>query len=189
MDDDDDTNNSNNSYQWRRPEDINFEGLVKAKILAPKGLYLPVIPIRIPKDERLLFPLCVRCAKEFHKECTLVSNDFQCPHQSDEERSFTITITTIELREAIAMGYQIKQIFRIWRYNETNDTMFRDFVRMFMRLKVEASGFPSGFDDKDEQKKENWKKDYADKLGIDIKLKNVALNPGLRHISKIVLNR
>jgi hypothetical protein len=55
-----------------------------------------------------------------------------------------------------------------------------------MRLKVEASGFPSGVET-DEQKAEFIKK-YKDELGIEIRLDRVKYNPGLRYIAKICLN-
>ena len=171
---------------WQSSDEINFIGLVKCRIIPPRHLYLPVIPIRIPNDERLLFPLCIRCAKYFHKEPTIVPNDFECTH-SDRERAFTTTITTIELKEALSNGYQINKIFRIWRYAEKDTTIFRDFVRMFMRLKIEASGFPHGIETV--KQKEKFQQDYIDNMGIEINLSKVEFNPGLRHISKIVLNR
>ena len=39
---------------------LNYFGLIKAKILPPRGLLLPVLPIKI--NNKLMFPLCRTCA-------------------------------------------------------------------------------------------------------------------------------
>ena len=39
---------------------LNYFGLIKAKILPPRGLFLPVLPIKI--NNKLMFPLCHTCA-------------------------------------------------------------------------------------------------------------------------------
>ena len=77
---------------WTHPDDVQYEGLIKCKIIAPKGLYLPVLPFRIPDDQRLLFPLCVKCAQKFKTEHTICFEEYSCPHK-DEDRFFTTTIT------------------------------------------------------------------------------------------------
>ena len=175
-----------NNIEFKKAEDINFIGLVKCKIIPPRHLYIPILPIRIPNDERLLFPLCILCAKKFYSESTVVPDDYECLHQ-DSKRAFTTTITTIELKEAILNGYRVDQIYQIWKYAESNSTIFRDFVRMFMRLKIESSGFP--YDVKTADDRDKFRQNYIDQMGIEIDLDRVEFNPGLRHISKIILNR
>lgn len=56
-----------------------------------------------------------------------------------------------------------------------------------MKLKVESSGFPPNVQTIDE--KLAFAAEYKEKLGIDIDINNVSYNPGLRHISKLLLNR
>ena len=58
----------------------------------PKGTILPVLPFRIPDDQRLLFLLCVKCAQKFKIEHTICFEEYSCPHK-DEDRFFTTTIT------------------------------------------------------------------------------------------------
>jgi hypothetical protein len=63
--------------------------------------------------------------------------------------------------------------------------LFREYVKAFMKIKVEASGLPSNI--LTEKDKQNWQKEYKNRLDIDIDLNNVDLNPGLRHMSKLVV--
>ena len=56
-----------------------------------------------------------------------------------------------------------------------------------MKLKVESSGFPKNVQTREE--KIAFAKEYKDKLGIEIYIDKFCFNPGLRHISKLALNR
>jgi hypothetical protein len=48
---------------WTKPEEIEHDGLYKVRVVPPKGLFLPVLPMRVNKeDPRLMFPLCIKCA-------------------------------------------------------------------------------------------------------------------------------
>jgi hypothetical protein len=64
--------------------------------------------------------------------------------------------------------------------------MFAPYIRHFLRLKIEASGWPPNV------KTEEEKKDYIERqkreLDIEIRMENVQNNPGLRYIAKICLN-
>lgn len=63
-------------------------------------------------DERLLFPLCYRCAI-LHRESNFVDgiDKYLCDH-SDDERSFNTTTTHIELQEALRQGYRCTHLYR-----------------------------------------------------------------------------
>jgi hypothetical protein len=50
-----------------------------------------------------------------------------------------------------------------------------------MTLKIESSEFPSGVTT--DEDKLNFAKEYQEKLGIDIDISKVQLNPGMRFIS------
>ena len=83
-------------------------------------------------------------------------------------------------------GYTVDRFYRAWHYKENDEDLFKGYVRLFLKLKEEASGFPRGVET-DEQKIE-WAAEYKEKYGIDIDLGKVAKNPGLRYISKLMLN-
>jgi hypothetical protein len=64
--------------------DKDWYGLIRCKILPPRKLYHPVLPIRKGK---LIFTLCTKC---FDEKCD------KCTH-TDEERSLIVTWTTDEV--------------------------------------------------------------------------------------------
>jgi hypothetical protein len=127
-----------------------------------------------------LFTLCIPCAKKFKDKNTRVFNEYECPH-NDDKRAFTTTLTSIELKEAIYQGYRVTHIYRVWNYDEWSSTIFRGYVQLLMTLKIESSEFPSGvITDED---KLTFAKEYQEKLGINIDISKVQLNPGMRFIS------
>jgi hypothetical protein len=187
---------------WSLPEHIEHDGLYKVRVVPPRGLFLPVLPMRVNRDDpRLMFMLCNRCATSMSriKDGPVVKKAIQCKH-TDEERGWTATMTSIELRVALREGYKIDRCYRIWKYNEF-DNLFWEYVKTFMEMKIKSSGFPSEIKTDEEKKKwaKGWCKlsifvsictrlEYYDRLGIKIALADVKLNPGLRYISKLLLN-
>ena len=90
-------------------DDINkYFGIVKCKILPPKGLYIPVLPLRI--NNKLVFTLCKTCA----------NNNIETCYHTDTERVLTGTWVTLEVQQAIKQGYIIDQIYEIWHYSDTS---------------------------------------------------------------------
>jgi hypothetical protein len=169
---------------WTEPEDVCYEGLLKVRVVPPRGLYLPQIPLRIPGDDRLLFTLCIPCAKKFKNENTKHFDDYKCPH-SDKERAFTATLTHLELREAIYYDYKVTHLYRVWHYDNWSESLFKGYVQLLMKLKIESSDFPPGI--LSEKDKVIFAEEYRTKLNIDIDISKVALNPGMRFISVITL--
>jgi hypothetical protein len=112
------------TVNWASPEDIPYRGLLKVRIIPPRNLLIPVIPIRC--DQRMLFCLCFRCATSFKKKNTKI--DFKCTH-TDEERAFTSTITSIELSEALKQKYVVTHFYRAWEYTQFSDNIFKEYVR------------------------------------------------------------
>jgi hypothetical protein len=137
---------------WRKPEDIAYDGLYKVRVVPPKGLFLPVLPMHVNKeDPRLMFPLCIKCANKYGtaKQNPTVSGPLKCNHAEDE-RGWTSTMTSLELRAALAEGYKITRCYRIWKYTE-HENLFKEYVQTFMKMKIESSGFPSNVQSPEEQ--------------------------------------
>lgn len=67
-----------------------------------------------------------------------------------------------------------------------SDCIFKNYVRMLVKLKVEASGFPAEV--VTEEQRIDFAEEYNIQYGIDIVPEHVHKNPGLRFISKIMLN-
>jgi hypothetical protein len=84
----------------------SYFSLAKVKILPPKKLFYPVLPVKV--DKKLLFCLCQKCAITKDRVC-------RC---SDEERAITGTWTTIEIEEAIKHGYILLETYEVWHFKE-----------------------------------------------------------------------
>ena len=165
--------------------DFNFKyfGIIKCKLLPPKGLYIPVIPIKT--RNKLVFPLCHTCA----------INDIQvnCNHNS-EERALTGTWCTLEVDKAILKSYKLLEIYEVWhwekreKYDPIKKTggIFTNYINMALKLKQEASGYPSNcITDED---KDNYIKDFFEHEGVTLNKENIAYNSIKRLISKLIAN-
>ena len=73
-------------------------------------MYHAVLPIKIQcdKSEKLLFPLCRRCAETKQHEC----------NHTEDERAFIGTWCTNELEKAIEKGYEVKKGLRGMAFRE-----------------------------------------------------------------------
>ena len=73
-----------------------------------------------------------------------------CQNFSDAERAISRTWVLDELRLALTKGYKVLEIHEVYEYAVTQyDTssgeggLFVDCINTFLKLKAEASGFPS----------------------------------------------
>ena len=84
--------------------DESWFGFIKCKILSPKGLYHPVLPVKTMRgnSKKLLFPLCRTCSAKKPKKC----------NHKDEKRTWC----TNEIDVALKKGYQIKKIYEKSRW-------------------------------------------------------------------------
>lgn len=166
------------------PADLkNITGIAKVRLLPPKQLYLPVLPMKVNK--KLVFALCYTCA--------LQENQQKCSH-TDEQRELIGTYTCLELNKAVEKGYKIKEIYEVWAYHttkyniETNSGgLFAKYINTLIKIKQEASGFPSHVQSEDE--KQQFIRDLQEREGVTLEMDKIAFNPGLRSLSKLCLNR
>ena len=144
------------------PQDIGkYFGIVQARVRPPRGLYHPCLPLRV--GGKLLFPLCSRCARNSSQE------PCRCP---DTERDLVGTWTSIDLRDALSVGYTIVKVFEIYHFEETakfdktqaTPGLFSDYVNLFLKGKQEASGWPS--DDMTDAEKTEYIDQYESVEGI-----------------------
>jgi hypothetical protein len=134
----------------------NYFGFVSCKVLPPKQLYLPVLPLSI--DGKLMFPLCRTCAKD--------QFNGDCPH-GDEDRSFTGTFTTWELFKANEKGYETIEIYEILHYPQQSNELFKGYIKTWLKIKTEASGWPK--DKVTEEQREQWLEEFNQREGIKFK--------------------
>jgi hypothetical protein len=160
-----------------------YEGLIKCKVLPPKDLYHPVLPHHC--QGKLMFPLCRTCAETCNQ-------DQPCYH-TQEERALTGTWVSVELFKALDMGYQLLEVYEICHFSKTQQYhkgdpsqkgIFADYVDAFLKLKQEASGYPSWCHTPEDQQK--FKEKYREQEGIT--LDHIEKNEGRRSFAKVMLN-
>lgn len=105
-----------------------------------------------------MFPLCRTCAEIRFQD--------ECPH-SEEERCFTGTWISFELKKAVEKGYKIISVHEVWDYELTvfdgvsSGGLFVEYVNTFLKIKQECSGYPSQC--VTEEEKQNYINDYFQK--------------------------
>ena len=156
-----------------------YYGLVKLKVAPPRKLFIPVLPVRC--NGKLKFPLCSQCARlELADPCNC----------SDSERAIVGTWTTEEVKVALKHGYNILKIYEIYHYPQTTRdidcNIFQDYVKMFLKVKQEASGYPSWVES--EEDKDKYVRYYHEKQGILLDKEKINYNPSLRLVSKLYAN-
>src|SRR5436190_19772438 len=156
----------------RNPKRYNpkWFGLVQCKVLASRGLYHPVLPV---KREMLLFPLCVKCFTEKNTSCT----------HSEAERAFSGTWTTIEINKALTKGYKLLEVYEVWHFARRSNELFRGYIRDFMKIKLETSPWKNDF-----ETVEQYVQSVKLGMSIDLDVSKIEDNPGKRAVAKICLN-
>lgn len=152
-----------------------YFGFAKVKILPPSNLFLPVLPYKF--QDNLYFPLCRQCLEE------KISGN--CQH-SDKEKLLKSTWTTIELKKALEKGYQILKIYEVLHYEKKSNTLFQEYMQSWLKLKIEATGWPANVNTNDEQIL--YINDWCNRNGVQINKNSVVKNPALRTIAKLMLN-
>ena len=160
----------------------DYEGLIKCKILPPRGLHIPVLPTKV--NGKLLFGLCRTCMTDQSSVCT----------HSDSERMLTGTWVTDEVKKAIEKGYILDKIHEVWHFDhisqydpeKNSGGLFTEYVNTFLKMKQEASGWPDHCNT--EAEKQKYIADYYEKEGIKLEYDNIEFNAGLRNIGKLMLN-
>lgn len=161
----------------------NVEGLIKCRILPPRNLYLPLLPVKM--HGKLLFPLCQTCCKNM--------NEGDCTHEKPEEREFLGVWVVDEVRKALQVGYFISEIFIIWKYEITcydqctgEGGLFAEYINAFLKIKQESSGWPEWCTN--ESKKEQYLIEYEKAEGIRLEREKIGKNAGMRALAKLCLN-
>ena len=162
----------------------NYFGIAKVDVLAPEKLLHPVLPVKL--NEKLLFPLCVRCVED-QAEHTWYERTNLCPH-SDEQRMMTGTWCTPEIQKAVEKGYKIQKIHEVWHFPEDQrkEGLFAPYVNTWLKHKTEASGWPARY--VTEKQKAEYVRQYVEHEGIKLDPSRIEKNPGRKQVAKLMLN-
>lgn len=101
---------------------------------------------------------------------------------------------TDEVKEALSARYKIMNVYEVWHFSEISQYdpstkeggVFTQYVNTFLKVKQEASGWPDWC--VDESDKQNYIQHYYEREGILLDYDKIAENPGLRSLSKLMLN-
>jgi hypothetical protein len=176
--------NSRMMYPVGHPEIITrdfkeleeYFGLVKCTVLPPKSLHVPVLPMHVGPEKKLLFPLCRTCAETFQVG--------HCTH-SQNERAICGTWFSEEVKLAVEMGYTVLKMHTVWHFEEKTDDLFASYVKTFYKMKLCSSGLKfESEEDVQQFIKKIWEKEGIRIFGPS----EFRDNPGLRQIAKLMLN-
>ncbi|KAK3932712.1 putative DNA polymerase [Frankliniella fusca] len=167
------------------PTPDTWNGVIKCTVLPPRDLYLPVLPYKA--KGKLMFPLCRTCVEEENTE--------MCHHNDPQERQLTDTWCAPELLLALReKGYTLVEVHEVYQYPRTSkynadtreDGLLSAYVRRFMALKIQASGWPPECDTEEKQAK--FVEDTLKHDGVVLDPTKMEKNPALRALSKLMLN-
>ncbi len=151
-----------------------YFGIAYLRVLPPRNLRVPLLPSRV--NGKLFFTLCIQCAS--------TNNMSRCEH-TNEEREMDGVWTTVELLEAISLGYQVVKVYEIWHYENVSTSLFRGYIDCFMKHKIANSGFPAECDTT--EKKQGYLESLH-KSGVHLELTEISDNPVMRLITKLLMN-
>ncbi|CAL2035822.1 unnamed protein product [Caenorhabditis brenneri] len=158
---------------------VPYRGLIFCDILPPKDLGIPVLPYKT--RSKLLFPLCRTCAER--------PSGSVCTHNEENQRYLTGTWVSEEINLAIKMGYKILKYHEVWHWSDRKwftGGFFKSFLQPLLKIKHEASGWPSEVTT-DVEKQKHIDTIYEND-GVLLDADKVKKNPALRQMSKLFLN-
>jgi hypothetical protein len=98
---------------------------------------------------------------------------------------------------ALDAGYKVNHLHRAYEWPHVKDwdsDLFKPYMKRFLKVKHEASGWPKHCLDENlsEAEREKLKKDYVTEVetiyGIKLDPNAIKLNSGLRYLAKLALN-
>ena len=91
-----------------------------------------------------------------------------------------------EIIVAVKKGYKVKHIYEIRYFNQQTKCLFKDYVKKFLKIKQEASGYPDWCQNENDNDK--YISEYLERQGIQLDKEKIVKNPGMREIAKLCLN-
>jgi len=117
----------------------------------------------------------------------------ECQHFRNAERCLEGTWVIDEVRLAVNKGYKILEIQEVYQYEVTQynpDTgvggLFVEYINTFLKLKQEASGYPSWVRTPDDE--DLFIRQFYQSEGIQLDKDSIRYNASKRGLSKLCLN-
>jgi hypothetical protein len=90
------------------------------------------------------------------------------------------------LEKALEKGYRILQVHEVWHFPQSSDGLFKEYVDTFLKIKQESSGYPKNCTT--EEQRQQYVDEYLAVEGIQLDRSKIEHNPGMRALSKLMLN-
>lgn len=186
----------NKRVNWTCPTQNPYKGLLMVKVLPPRKLKRPLLPYRSKKGV-LLFALCASCAEQMPVDgCTHDANKrawysaythFEACFKSLQSTLF------FQLNKALKLGYRVLAINEVWNWHEWREgdrSLFKEFVALFLKMKVTNSGFPPdilAIQNTEERvmAKLAFIAEFEEKEGIRLEYCDIQFNESQRFIAKV----
>lgn len=78
------------------------------------------------------------------------------------------------------------QVFEVYHFENSSDTLFRTYTDLFLKIKQESSGWPP--ECSTTQKRRDYIKKYEQREGVKLNYEAIINNPGRRQVAKLALN-
>ncbi|CAK5065056.1 unnamed protein product [Meloidogyne enterolobii] len=88
---------------------------------------------------------------------------------------------------ALDEGYIVTKVYRVIKYEESDDELFRPYIAEFMKQKIESSGFDKKIKGNDDLEKK-FITECKQLFGINIEKEKMNPNKGKRALAKLALN-
>ena len=95
-------------------------------------------------------------------------------------------VECVEVMKALEKGYRILQMHEVWHFPQKSDTLFKEYIDTFAKIKLEASGYPKNC--VTDEQKQAYVDDIFENQGIQLDPAKISYNPGLRILAKLMLN-
>jgi hypothetical protein len=133
-------------------------------------------------NDKLMFVLCRTCGE---------TNNTEICNHTRAERALQGTWVLDEVRKALEMGYTMITVYEIWKYetakfSSEDEGLFTSFINRFLKMKQEASGWPSNCTN--HMEKEQYISDYLNNEKIELEFSQIVKNSGRRSLAKLILN-
>ncbi|KAK3917557.1 WD repeat-containing protein 41 [Frankliniella fusca] len=123
-----------------------------------------------------------------------MQNQKICTHADPKQRQLCSVWCAPEIHLAMEKGYKIETVHEVYQYPRTmkgngetgREGLLSAYVRCFMALKAQASGWPA--DCTSDEAKQKYMDDVKKYDGITIDPAKEEKNPALRQLSKLMLN-
>jgi hypothetical protein len=114
-------------------------------------------------------------------------------HTEVGERALTGTWVMDEVRLAVQKGYKVTEVYEVYEYETTqcvpqsrDGGLFVDYINTFLKLKAEASGFPTWVRTREDE--ESYIKAFYESEGVQLDRDTIRPNAAKRGIAKLCLN-